>query len=857
MRSSRLDGDDSLDLEHLKSQVERLVRTGDTKRLKLVYAQLKAAVDRKQAAERTERWSKTPVQWAQDRLGLTPWSKQREIMESVRDYRKTVVRSAHSTGKSFCAAMTVAWWLDAHPPGTAFVVSSAPTAAQVRAILWRYIRRMHKENGLPGRVNQTEWLIDEELVAFGRKPADADESAFQGIHSPYVLCVLDEACHDDQTDVMTESGWKRFADLKPTDRLLTMDPSTHEARYRTPVRLIAKPYTGAMRQYQSDGVNFCVTPDHDMYVRAWSRGKKTVFRREQAGQFPSNTTRYIKKSIEWNAPDAIEHVIPAAEYQMANYVRSVPEIHVPMDVWCRFMGLWLSEGCAMDRGSVSITQTKDNGLLDEAELLFKEMGFEPHRYTHCIRVHDARFARHLRQYGKQRERWIPDDIRHASRRQLQLFWDNYRWGDGYRNVNRDVIYTSSRRMADHLQEIGLKLGCVTTYTSRGRAGDGNVMPDGHRIVSGGDSYTVSKTDRAAEGKILTARIEDVQYSGMVYCATLPADHLLLTRRGRNNRTMWSGNCGIPDNLWVGAEAITTGPECRILAIGNPDNAATHFYTVSQPGSGWNAIRISAFDSPNFTGEKVSDMAALSLVSREWVEEKKKEWGEENALYNSKVLGEFTLDSADTVVRSSDVATCRLDTEAAYSPADLSPVELGVDVGGGLDETVIRERRGILAGREWRLRSDRPEKIAPLVLRAIRESGATAVKIDSIGVGFGVIGELRNAASRHEHNARIIGVNVSENPRDKKKYANLRAEMWWTIGREMSAQGLWDLSKMENADITAAELLQPRWDLDTKGRIIIEPKDKIRDRTGKSPDHADALLLSYFSGAKPRIRILGG
>jgi hypothetical protein len=81
-------------------------------------------------------------------------------------------------------------------------------------------------------------------------------------------------------------------------------------------------------------------------------------------------------------------------------------------------------------------------------------------------------------------------------------------------------------------------------------------------------------------------------------------------------------------------------------------------------------------------------------------------------------------------------------------------------------------------------------------------------------------------------------------------------MWWTVAREMSAQGAWDLSRMENGDVTAAELLVPRWELDTKGRIIIEPKDKIRERIGKSPDHADALLLAFFNGAKPRIRVLG-
>lgn len=497
-----------MDVEAMQALVEKLIRTGDTKRLKIVRDQLKAAVDRKQAFGRVERWAQDPSSWVFDRLGQTVWSKQQAIMESVRDNRKTAVRSCHSSGKSHVAALIVSWWLDAHPPGDAFVVTTAPTFAQVRAILWRYIRRIHKTAGLPGRVNQTEWLLDDELVAFGRKPADADDSAFHGIHAPYVLVVLDEAC------------------------------------------------------------------------------------------------------------------------------------------------------------------------------------------------------------------------------------------------------------------------------------------------------------------------------------------------------------GVPDSLWIGAEAITTGPWCRILAIGNPDNSATHFYKVSQPGSGWNSIRISAYDTPNFTGEKVPEIVGASLISREWAEEKKLEWGKDNALFRSKVEGEFTVDAADTVVRASDVATCRIDPEAKYTPADLSPVELGVDVGGGLDETVIRERRGILAGREWRIRSDRPEKIAPLIQRALRESGATKVKIDSIGVGFGVIGELRNLAKRGEHTAQIVGVNVSTTSREKKKFINLRAEMWWNLGRELSASGGWDLSQMENADITCAELLEPRWDLDTAGRIKIESKDEIRKRLGgRSTDHSDALLLAYYNGAVPKMRFL--
>ena len=135
-----------------------------------------------------------PVGFVCGPLGEELWSKQREIAEAVREHRHVAVRSAHDTGKSFIASRLAAWWLSVHAPGEAFVVTTAPTFAQVRAILWREIHRAHQRGKLPGRVNQTEWWIDGEIVAYGRKPADYDDHAFQGIHARYVLVILDEAC---------------------------------------------------------------------------------------------------------------------------------------------------------------------------------------------------------------------------------------------------------------------------------------------------------------------------------------------------------------------------------------------------------------------------------------------------------------------------------------------------------------------------------------------------------------------------------------------------------------------------------------------------------------------------------------
>ena len=151
------------------------------------------------------RWLRNPVGWAQKRLHVYFWSKQREIANAVVRNPRTTVRSAHDTGKSFTAANLTAWWLSVHPIGSAFVVTTAPTAPQVEVILWREIARAKNRGNLPGHITSgtiPKWKSAQhggEIIAYGRKPQDlkseeAAAQAFQGIHARYVLVILDEAC---------------------------------------------------------------------------------------------------------------------------------------------------------------------------------------------------------------------------------------------------------------------------------------------------------------------------------------------------------------------------------------------------------------------------------------------------------------------------------------------------------------------------------------------------------------------------------------------------------------------------------------------------------------------------------------
>lgn len=135
-----------------------------------------------------------PVEWA-ERHGLFLWSKQREFLRSVMEHRYTAVQSCHDAGKSFGVAVLIVAWVDTYGHNS-FAAWTAPTYQQVNAIIGREIRDLITKLGL----EDIELMGDNTLKyrgvmrGYGRKPADANKSAFQGIHAKHVLVVIDEAC---------------------------------------------------------------------------------------------------------------------------------------------------------------------------------------------------------------------------------------------------------------------------------------------------------------------------------------------------------------------------------------------------------------------------------------------------------------------------------------------------------------------------------------------------------------------------------------------------------------------------------------------------------------------------------------
>lgn len=312
-------------------------------------------------------------------------------------------------------------------------------------------------------------------------------------------------------------------------------------------------------------------------------------------------------------------------------------------------------------------------------------------------------------------------------------------------------------------------------------------------------------------------------------------------------------CGIPKDLWDAGSSIVSNEHSRTLAIGNPDDPFGEFAANCRAGSTWHTIHVGYKHTPNFTGEAVSPIVRDSLISPRWVDERAKKWGRGSAIFTSKCDGHFPLEGTSGTIPYAWAIACR-DLEFPEGSADVAVG--GIDVGAGGDRTVLRERRGLRAGREEVFVDADPMRTVGRLVEKINEWGLTRVKIDSIGIGWALMGRLRELSSTHNpagalagectHAAEVVAVNFGERPTEgrEKQYLNKRAEVYWTVGREYSRLRRWDLGEVD--DDTIAELTVSTYEvLDSFGKIKIEPKDKIIERLGESPDRAEALLLAFY------------
>jgi hypothetical protein len=122
-----------------------------------------------------------------------------------------------------------------------------------------------------------------------------------------------------------------------------------------------------------------------------------------------------------------------------------------------------------------------------------------------------------------------------------------------------------------------------------------------------------------------------------------------------------------------------------------------------------------------------------------------------------------------------------------------------------------------------------------VANIIRAENPRRVNVDDIGVGGGVVDRLIEMGFGDI----VSGINVGEEASEDEKFANLRAEGWWTVSDWLKTGGICSDKGMVGA------LTSTNYRFTSTGRIIMEAKEDVKRRLGRSPDEGDALMLALL------------
>lgn len=310
--------------------------------------------------------------------------------------------------------------------------------------------------------------------------------------------------------------------------------------------------------------------------------------------------------------------------------------------------------------------------------------------------------------------------------------------------------------------------------------------------------------------------------------------------------------GIPRSLWRAAEGLVVGTNCRWLAISNTTDSGSAMADICIPGrksefGDWHVIKINAFDSPNI---KAGKDVIPGIIGHNWINERRKVWRVTDPLWRIFVEAEFVEETSMTVLTNAHIASMLRSND--LPEPDFSDIHISIDVADeGEDSTVWCVRAGSRVLFYEQVYGNNTMEIVDKTVEIIgrieeqTKSAVQTIKVDSIGVGAGVVSRLGQLGYP------AIPINVSRIPDDadrKDQFLNLRAAMAWSL-RDLAEADAVHLHPYYSTpdkflqDLEEELTLRYRV-LPQSGKIQLEPKKVTKKRLRRSPDFWDATMLCF-------------
>ena len=322
---------------------------------------------------------------------------------------------------------------------------------------------------------------------------------------------------------------------------------------------------------------------------------------------------------------------------------------------------------------------------------------------------------------------------------------------------------------------------------------------------------------------------------------------------------------IPDSRWDSAEGTfsgawgNSGREAYVLAISTPGEPVGRFYNIHQRKAG--------FEDWYVRHVNIEEVIAAGRITREWMEQRKKQWGEDSAIFQNHVLGEFCTSDELGVVPLAwlEAAYKRYDDWERDGKKGLKGlIVVGADIAeGGNNKTVLAPIYEVesefcdkVIGEFLEFDHHGEKQTATMATcgRLVAMAGESRAKlvVDAVGIGAGVVHRL------NEQKKNAIAFKGGEKC-DRTdftglyKYRNKNAGAWHGVRDYLNPDNGHKIAICANDTLTR-DLTTRRFMIRSDGVIEVESKDDLRKRLksgelleGKSdsPDYGDACAMAVF------------
>lgn len=282
----------------------------------------------------------------------------------------------------------------------------------------------------------------------------------------------------------------------------------------------------------------------------------------------------------------------------------------------------------------------------------------------------------------------------------------------------------------------------------------------------------------------------------------------------------------------------TTEKAYAFAISTPGDPSGQFYDIHthKPGyEDWKTRHVT-----------VDEAIRAGRISVDWMNQRKRQWGETSSIYQNRVLGEFADSSEEGIIPLSWVRAANerwKDWKTRGAREHMGRHVLGIDVArGGDDKTVVARCIAPHISELFQFSKLSVTSVAGFI-KSIARGYELHIEMDG-GLGASVYDILREEGVPL---LRPITVSSNTNWRDRSKelrFLNVRAAMWWNVRQMLDPQYGSEVMLPPVEELTL-DLTTPKWEIMKDATVRLESKDSIRDRLGRSTDYGDAVCLAFW------------